>query len=87
MKADAKVVDFAILGTPQTKRNGFKVLGHFTLLLRPMRIEGCSLVVAPNGRFVVWTPDPNIKVAQWAKAEIAETARLAYVETQKRVAV
>lgn len=59
MKADAKVVDFAILGTPQTKRNGFKVLGHFTLLLRPMRIEGCSLVVAPNGRFVVWTPDPR----------------------------
>jgi hypothetical protein len=87
MEADAKVVDFAILGTPQTKRTGFKVLGHFTLLLRPMRIEGCSLVVAPTGRFFVWTANPNIKIAQWAKAEIAETARLAYLEAQKRVAV
>jgi len=52
-----------------------------------MRIAGCSLVMAPSGRFLVWTPDPSIKIALWAKAEIAETARLAYVETQKRVAV
>ncbi len=62
MKVDAKVVDFAILGTPQIKRNGFKVLGYFTLLLRPMRIEGCSLVTAPNGRFAVWTPGPISKL-------------------------
>jgi hypothetical protein len=86
MKADAKTVDFAILGTPQTKRNGFKIVATFTLLLRPMRIANCSLVVAPNGRFAVWTPAPSIKIAQWAKAEIAEAARQGYVEAQKRVA-
>jgi hypothetical protein len=87
MKADAKVVDVAILGTPLTKRNGFKIVATFTLLLRPMRIENCSLVLAPNGRLVVWTPDPSIKVAVWAKEEIAETARQAFVEAQMRVAV
>lgn len=84
---DAKIVDVAILATPIKRGNGFKVVACFTLLCRPMRIEGCKLAVTPGGKFMLWTPDEAIKIMGWARAELAETARLAYVEAQKRVAV
>lgn len=87
MEVDAKIVDLAILATPIKRGNGFKMVAYFTLLLLPMRIEDCKLAITPKGKFVLWTPDEAIKIAGWAKDELAETARLAYVEAQKRVAV
>lgn len=87
MEVDAKIVDVAILATPIQRGNGFKVVAYFTLLLRPMRIEECKLVITPGGKFVLWTPDEAIKVMGWAKGELAETARLAFVEAQRRVVV
>jgi len=75
----AKIVDMSILATPQSKRNGFKVLGSFTLLVRPLRVEGCRLVRAPDDRFLIWTPVPEVKIAKQAWDEIAETARQEYV--------
>lgn len=87
MEIDVKIVDVAILATPSRRGNGFKVVAYFTLLLRPMRIEDCKLVITPKGKFAVWTPDEAIKIAKWAKDELAETARLAYVEAQKLIAV
>tara|TARA_R100001369_G_scaffold86440_1_gene120951 strand:- start:274 stop:537 length:264 start_codon:yes stop_codon:yes gene_type:complete len=85
MEVDAKVVDVAILATPIKRGNGFKVVAYFTLLLRPMRIEDCKLAITPKGKFVLWTPDEAIKIAGWARDELAGTARLAYVEAQKRI--
>jgi hypothetical protein len=87
MEVDAKIVDVAILATPISRGNGFKVVAYFTLLLRPMRIEDCKLAITPGGKFVLWTPDEAIKIAGWAKDELAETARQAFVHAQKRVAV
>ena len=87
MEVDAKIVDVAVLATPISRGNGFKVVAYFTLLLRPMRIEDCKLVIKPKGNFVLWTPDEAIKIAGWAKDELAETARLAFVDAQKRIAV
>jgi hypothetical protein len=87
MEVDAKIVDVAILATPISRGNGFKVVAYFTLLLRPMRIEDCKLVVTPGGKFVLWTPDETIKIAGWAKDELAETARQAFADAQKRVAI
>jgi len=87
MEVNAKVVDVAILATPIKRGNGFKVVAFFTLLLRPMRIEDCKLAITPKGTFALWTPDEAIKIAGWAKDELAETARLAFVEAQRRVAV
>jgi len=87
MDVDAKIVDVAILATPIQRGNGFKVVAYFTLLCRPMRIEDCKLVITPKGTFTLWTPDEAIKVMGWAKAELSETARLAYVDAQMRVAV
>jgi hypothetical protein len=52
-----------------------------------MRIEDCKLAIAPGGKFVLWTPDEAIKIAGWAKNELAETARQAFVDAQKRVTV
>jgi len=40
-----------------------------------------------RGKFVLWTPDEAIKIAGWAKEDLAETARQAFVHAQKRVAV
>jgi hypothetical protein len=87
MEVDAKVVDVAILATPIKRGNGFKVVAYFTLLCRPMRIEDCKLAITPKGKFVLWTPDEAIKIAGWAKDDLAETARLAFVDAQKRIAV
>jgi len=86
-KANAKVVDMAILATPIQRGNGFKVVAYFTLLLRPMRIEDCKLAITPKGTFALWTPDEAIKIAGWAKDELAETARQAFVDAQKQIAV
>lgn len=87
MEVDAKIVDMAILGTPITRSKGFKILAYFTLLCRPMRIEDCKLVLSPGGKYLIWTPDEAIKIMGWARQELAETARQALVEAQKRVAV
>ena len=87
MEVDAKIVDMAVLATPITRGKGFKIVAHFTLLCRPMRIEECKLVVTPKGTFALWTPDEAIKIMGWAKPELAETARQAYVDAQKRIAV
>ena len=85
--ADVKVVDFAILSVAQTTRKGAKVVGTFPLLARPLRIQGCRLVLAPGGsRFVVWLPSGDIRIAQRHQEEVAETARHAFIEAQKRVA-
>lgn len=84
-KADVHVVDMAILATPQTKRNGFKVLGVFTLLVRPLRIERCRLVRAPDDRFLVWTPIAEVKIAKQAWDEIAEQARQEYVAAIEKI--
>lgn len=86
-KADVHVVDFTILAPPRTTPHGFKIVATFTLLARPMRIKNCSIVIAPNGRQLVWTPHESIKIAGWARDEIAETARQGFIEAQKRVAV
>lgn len=86
-EVDAKIVDVAVLATPIARRNGFKIVAYFTLLCRPMRIEECRLAITPGGKFVLWTPDEAIKIMGWAKDELAETARLAYVEAQRRIAV
>lgn len=87
MEVDAKIVDVAILATPMMRGNGFRIVATFTLLLRPMRIEDCKLAITPKGKFVLWTPDEAIKIAGWAKDELAETARQAFVDAQKRIAV
>lgn len=85
--ADAKIVDMAILGKPIKRGNGFKIVAYFTLLCRPMRIEDCKLVITPKGTFVLWTPNEAIRIMGWAKDQLAETARQAFVETQKKIAV
>jgi hypothetical protein len=87
MEVDAKIVYVSIFATPVKRGNGFKVVAYFTLLLRPMRIEDCKLAITPGGKFVLWTPDEAIKIAGWAKDELAETARQAFVDVQNRVAV
>jgi hypothetical protein len=87
MEVGAKIVDVAILATPIKRGNGFKIVAYFTLLLRPMRIEDCKLAITPKGTFVLWTPDEAIKIAGWAKDELAETARQAFVDAQKRMVV
>jgi hypothetical protein len=87
MEVDAKVVDVAILATPIKRANRFKVVAYSTLLLRPMRIEDCKLAITPGGKFVLWTPDEAIKIAGWAKEELAETARLAYCEGVNPLAI
>jgi hypothetical protein len=86
-EVDAKIVDMAILATPQANRNGFKVVAHFTLLCRPLRIEGCKLAINSNGKFLLWTPDKAVRLMSWAKNDLAETARAAFVDAQKRIAV
>ena len=86
-RADAKTVDYALLATPTTTSKGFKVVATFTLLMRPLRVTDCKLVISPKGNFVVWFLSPGIKVAEWAKHEIAETARQGYVDAQMRIAV
>ncbi|MGR3477403.1 hypothetical protein [Sulfitobacter sp.] len=86
-EVDAKIVDMAILAIPETNQNGFKIVAQFTLLCRPLRIEGCKLAISPRGRFLLWTPDKAIRLMSWAKDDLAETARLAYVAGQQRIAV
>lgn len=87
MEVDAKIVDLAILATPMTRSNGFRVVAMFTLLCRPFRIADCRLAITPKGTFVFWVPDKSIRIMGWAKDELAETARLAYVDAQKQIAV
>lgn len=86
-EVDAKVVDLAIFATPSTTPSGVKIVATFTLLARPMRINDCKLAIATSGKFMAWTPDRSIRIASWARDEIAETARQAYVDAQKRMAV
>tara|TARA_R110000851_G_scaffold159249_1_gene302502 strand:+ start:132 stop:401 length:270 start_codon:yes stop_codon:yes gene_type:complete len=86
-EVDAKIVDMAILATPETNQSGFKVVAHFTLLCRPLRIEGCKLAISPRGRFLLWTPDKTVRLMSWAKNDLAETARAAFVDAQKRISV
>ncbi|MEI4262334.1 hypothetical protein [Roseovarius sp. D0-M9] len=63
-KIDCKIVDVSLPVPPQTTPAGFDLLARFTLLVRPLRIVGCSLVRAPNGRLLIWTPSPDVKVAR-----------------------
>ena len=86
-KVDVKIVDMALLATPVSRGNGFKIVAYFTLLCRPLRIEDCKLVITPNGTFGIWTPDEAIRVMGWAKHDLAEVARKAFVEAQMRMAV
>ena len=72
-KIVVKIVDVSVAVSTQTTPAGFDLLAQFTLLVRPLRIVGCSLVRAPNGRLLIWTPSPDVKVARcWQDDVVAQ---------------
>lgn len=81
-KIDVKIVDVSVAVSTQTTPAGFDLLAHFTLLVRPLRIVGCSLVRAPNGRLMVWTPSPEVKVARCWRDDLVKQV-LREIETAK----
>ena len=81
-KIDVKIVDVSVPLSTQTTPAGFDLLARFTLLVRPLRVVGCSLVRAPNGRLLIWTPSPDVKVARCWRDDLVKQV-LREIETAK----
>lgn len=86
MIVDPKIVDMFIASNPRVASNGFKALATFTLLIRPIRVIGCSLVVTPKGTYTIWTPSRELKIAKAAIPEIVTVALSEFKAANQRLA-
>lgn len=86
MELNPKFVDFVFLATPTTTRTGFVVYAEFSLLIFPLRIEGCKLVKTPKGTWTVWTPDRRMKIMRKALHELTALVVEKYEGARERLA-
>ncbi|WP_421906765.1 hypothetical protein [Mameliella sp.] len=86
MELNPKFVDFAFLATPTKTRSGFVVHAEFTLLVFPLRIEGCKLVKTPKGGWLIWTADARTKIMRHALRDLTALAVEELEKARERVA-
>lgn len=80
-----RIVDVSLPVPPETTGSGFMILARFTLLIRPLRVRGCALVRAPDGKHLIWTPDEQVKITAVGQAQLVEIAFQAMRDAARRI--
>jgi|GEM_PF-4981839 len=85
MTVDCKIVDVSLHSPPLVTAKGFRIVAGFTILHWPLRIKNCALVSAPNDTWLIWTPDPVVKINRAGGREVVQAALDAIEEAKARL--